>query len=490
MKEKGKKWPPVLALLLSGVAWGGENEVLARHLAYWKEGENLARRCESYDMPEFLGRREKDKVLRMMMGGWQIVGLHLTVSALVEYAKAGERVEAERDRFYRNLTQRYCSPEISWISRKGLLETFRERDRKGTGFLLPGLGMGDWFGDSGQATGESLHRETRQTVALFKSFCGWHGKGDKPGSLSEIFPDTAFSAYVIRAMAGVGIKSWPAFSAVHKKTDGVLIGCRDFICRRLSKEKWARSTAPLLRGGIRKMERIYCHNLRWAAPAGQVPRWDRDYRYGQLGALVTGVPNLLLRGSSEEEMEKIFRTVYRRPWTLWARVQAAALSHHRLLPHEPSLTVSLLPEDEKGIIDFLVAAGPLDSLLSAEAGIRVEAGLRLPRSFLMWLGKRGRELGFETDPKRVFVEGKDLWERVLKQIRPQLRVIGEKMRLLRSVQPGGPGSLEELVARELVERSVNRSWGGLVGEKFVKVPLNFRYTPRALGSLARGKGKR
>ncbi|MCY4643904.1 MAG: hypothetical protein OXB88_04745 [Bacteriovoracales bacterium] len=489
------------------------NEIAKHHLNYWKEGQNLSLRCSLYDMPKAPGKREKEKALRAMMSTWQLTGLDLTVSAIVEYAKALGREESARQRLYENLVGEYCSLDISWISRKGLKHSFQTRDQNGTGFLLPGAFMPDFMPDSFSGSGgprkkEVLRAELKQTIALFRSFCGWGGRVRHPGPLSAVLKDLPFAAHVLRAMGGVALDGKRGRVIPKRPEEKLSLYCEDFICRRLAGEALAKRRFWVGGDtGLRGIERLYCHELRFRPPhlgskspplgpswPGRETPQSLHLMHGQLSALVTGVPEPLLRVKKYGDLVNLMRSLYRIPWDGWAKDRLTHLAKPQNLLYDPHLTLSVLPVPprlpEKTKIDLkvrlLVAAGDFEGLFMEKAALKVLWKLRLPRGLLTLVKRKKREFPFLQDVEKMELAKGDLLELFKKHIEANIKAQEKTLPLPPlPANLGGTKAIGELVALELLKQLFKGSGAEKnSSSKTATVSVEFLYGPLALRAIS------
>ena len=494
--------------LEEGNQW--EREILMKSLAYWQEGENLLNRCQSYTWLEHLGTREREEVLHTMMAAYQALGIDITTRAIVEYVKTLKWPSEKRHNLYQNLVQQYCSPNISLISLRGLREGFARRDREGAGLLLPQFGTLDLLPPP-ENSSLVMARELGQSIALFRSFCSWGEVVKRPRLLSFIFRDPQFSAFVIRKLGGVEI----AYDDVQRASylvpseDQISINCQGPFCRKGTRESFLQFFSRLLGGEglVPEMERVYCHHLRFLRPsidprnqviknwAQQTTEEQRNLMRGQLGALLTGVPELLLRAGNYREFVEELRPLYRRSWDYWAKRASGRLA--RTLSYEESLSIVRISHQGKGQriadfkIEFQVLGGELDRILLANwRELKTHYPLSISSDVLHWVRNQSRSFNPRYPALRERALG--LLQR---QLAGQIASMEQKLAFL----PWKRGELSRSIALELLTQTllykgdsfaVSEGGGGsqesgyLTKERgVVRVPVQFKYGPFALWQM-------
>lgn len=477
-----------------------EREILMKYLGHWQEGENLQNRCQSYSETDSLNRPLRDHILRTMMTAYQFIGIDLTTRAIVEYAKALDWPAEQFLRLSQNLVQQYCSPNISIISRQELARHWANQYQYGSGFLLPRVAIHNSFPPTAieqfGSNQKNLQRELKRTIELFRSFCSWGGNGARPRLLSFMFQDPQFSAFVMRKLAGVEIKYDDSLRSTYlvSSSQGVHVNCQNLICRRTSKEIFLQQFPPIWRGeGLLKgLERTYCQHLRWINPniklqnkmirdwVRQTSQEDHYLMQGQLRALLTGIPEFLLRVDHSRDLVDFLRASYRQSWGHWAQTTSALLAQNLL--YEESLNLVKVDSQfyfYKKKTDFriklLVALGEFDRVLMGRDKIGVSYHLRVSKDVLRWVRAKSRELSsrFEDLERKE----KQIFEVLKRQLAGQVKALEEKF-IIRPWE----GDLSGIIARELIAQ-VTRYKGTFFQQSDqaqVIIPIEFSYGPFAL----------
>ena len=291
-------------------AHSSQRSDLKESMRYWQEGEDLRKRCDTLTWPEYLSPLEIVRSLRTLMTAYQREGLAMSSRAIAGYGQALGWPLSKRKLLGQNLVQQYCSPQMVTFSRGELLQKLTE----------------------GKAyDGKSVERKLEQTIALFRLFCSWGGKVRYPRLLGLLLQDPQWSAFILRKLASVN------------------------------------SSLRLER------ERLYCHYLRRFKPAfdpryqavgtwiAQTSAEDIHLMSGQLAALATGEPSLILEVKNYRDVISLLRPSYRKSWNQWSQHAVPLLAEG--LRYEESLHLEVLPTREFGQVLLGVMAGGVDALL-------------------------------------------------------------------------------------------------------------------------------
>ena len=495
----------------SGPAWpssaslqqGVEGEILMESLTYWQEGEKLKNRCQSHESQEkwpshsILGNR----LLRILMNAYQFIGIDLTTRAMGGYAKALDWPREQFLNFSKNIVGEYCSPNISLFSRRELLRRLRASYREET-FLLPSV-VGHRSFPRSFPSGEfgnprkGLQREFQRTTELFRSFCSWGGSIKRPRLLSFMFRDLSFSAFVMGKLATSEIPDGaiPTPSRlVSSSKEGVPISCRHSICRRTSREDFWKQFPTVWRGKdlLRELEKAYCQRVRWLPPhihpknsilqnwAQQTSREDRYLMHGQLRALITGIPEFLLRVDQYPDLVELLQFPYRKSWGHWVEKALGALSEEGP-SYEESLFFAKINSQfyfhkSKGDfkIKFLVGSGEFDRVLMGHQGTGLEVfyPLHISKHVLRWVRDQLRALDSPTEK-----EIRPVLEVLKRHLVDQLKNL-EKKFIIRPWR----GDLSVLIAWELMAQLIEYEGDFFYGENKpqVTIPIELIYGPFAL----------
>lgn len=375
-----------------------EKEVLSRYLGYWEEGKNLLNRCSS-NLPwsEKLGTFEREKLLLTLMATYQLLGVDLTARAIVEYGRVLALSSGEKQTFWKNLVGQYCSPNMTVISHKKLIANFKNWDLHGSGVLLPNTEAYQSFPRPPMADNfHSAKKELEQTVALFRSFCSWGGDIKYPRLLGFIFQDPQFSAWVIRTLGGKDIHYEPLQekSRLAETRYPFSMNCQNSLCRKTQKDI---SPHP-----IPLMEDLYCRYL-WGAKAKTKPQhkilsqWIAQtspeqihLMHGQLTALITGIPEFMLKIKNPNHYLQFLKSSYRSSWNQQSLAHLNKLA--KSLPYEESLSLTALdhqnyynPKTLDFKVKFQVAVGEFDKMLLEKDKLKASYSIKIPQPVLEWV---------------------------------------------------------------------------------------------------------
>ena len=171
------------------------------------------------------------------------------------------------------------------------------------------------------------------------------------------------------------------------------MNCQNSFCRRTYKDLSTQSL-PL-------MEDLYCRYL-WATKTRVNPRhkilskWVDEtspkqvhLMHGQLTALVTGIPEFMLKIKDSNDYLQFLKSSHRSSWNKWAIASLKRLSQN--LPYEESLSLTALdhqpspnPQKLKLEIKFQVIVGEFDKMLLQKDKLQVSYPIKISGSILKW----------------------------------------------------------------------------------------------------------
>jgi hypothetical protein len=471
-------------------------EYLALYRGFYEEGIGLENRCKDRPTALYGKPYQKDRVTRSVIATLQYVGLDVMSRAIPEYAKYFEFTEEEYSNLVEKMIGNWCSQNITIISLKALKDNFKAQFKSNEPFKLPDIGKNPLFPDKLSKfvpEDKAREREFEQTLDLFKSFCSWGGDIKNTRLLVPLLRNPQVMAFVIRQMAGLKL-IWNKIDQGFTYTNDdstVRVHCKNLICRRLSPSKF-RSEVPRSvgsKGFQDDFQRIYCENLRDIdyVLKDQVPKIkrviknmtfdDQNLLVSQMIALLTGVPDFMVRSEKYSDGQDWLRASVDRIWDQWAEKQSQKFGTDLLF--EESLTIELVDTSlyfnryrkNFGVV-FDVNLGEFDRINQMVGKISTKFDIKVSKGFLNWMRKQ-----LLTDEDN-FIEIKDKAKTRFKKI---VADFVEEARFKYTIPPW-KGDLEELIVRKVSDQLL-RIRGTLyeVDDRgMVNIPVVFNYGPFAL----------
>ncbi|MBP9679915.1 MAG: hypothetical protein KBD76_00805 [Bacteriovorax sp.] len=453
----------------------GSNRELKRELALYRglyeEGRNMGNYCKKNRPITYGTEWQKIQVMRSILSDVQYIGLDLTSRALPAYAKALEFSKVEYEHLVQGLVGNYCSTNLSVISKKELLNNLLIKyDREST-YRLPNVSGNPFFPDHLEtflSPKAALEQEFKYTVKLFQSLCSWGGNPTNAGLMLPLIKHPAIMAFIFRQMNNQAIEWKEADNSLYLKEDKktTQVWCDNLICRKSSPENFYSSIHYSV-GGTNLSEdfkRLYCEDflMQDFKPAENDERLnaimrarsieEENFINSQLIALITGVPDFLMRLEKFSAGEDLLRSSVDYTWNKWAHTQTDQL--HRDLYFEEPLMIELLTRSmyfDPRVLRFKVAfdvnLGEFDRASERVGKVRLSFKLPLHRSFIHYY----REALKNIDP-RDLNEKERLLKRFKIQLTGSLNQAREKL-----IIPPWKGDLEGLIARELSEQIMSFS---------------------------------
>jgi hypothetical protein len=453
---------------------------MALYRGFYEEGKNTLNYCKMNREIRYSTEWEKVQVMRSMLSEIQYIGLDITTRALPQYAKALEFSRDEYSNLVTGLVGNYCSSNLSVISKKELLNNLLVKFDKENNFKLPNITGNPFFPqnmDSYLPPKTAIEQEFKYTVKLFQSICSWGGNPTNPGLLVPILKNPALMSFFTRQMNNQTIDWKELNNSLFLKEDNntVQVWCDNLICRKTFRENFYRKIYYSV-GGTNLSEdlrRLYCEEFRTLdyKPADSDERLSKimnsrtfdeeNFINSQFIALLTGVPDFLLRADKFSRGEDVLRSSVDFAWNKWAKAQTDMLN--RELYFEEPLTLELIdrqlyfkPQKAEIKVAFDINLGEFDRINQRTGKVRVMFNILIQRSFLHYY----RETLKNLDPRNT-AEKDRLLKRFKIQMTKDITLARDKFLI-----PPWKGDLEALIAGELTTQLM------LISDSNFKMPTS------------------
>lgn len=474
---------------------GKKEEAFKRELAlyrgFYEEGKNLNNYCKETRPVRYSTEWEKVQVMRSLLSEIQYIGLDLTARAIPQYAKALEFTREEYSNLVDNLVGNYCSANLSVISKKELKNNLLIKFDKENSFRLPTVKGNPLFPDNLDSylpPKAAIEQEFKYTVKLFQSTCSWGGNPTNPGLLVPILKNPALMSFFFRQMDNRAIEWKELDNSVFTKEDKstVQVWCDNLICRRTIPETFYNKVFYSVGGTnfTEDLRRLYCEDLRLldykpnqnderlAKMMKSITFDEENFINSQFIALITGVPDFLLRGEKFNQGLETLRSSIDFTWNKWAKAQTE-LQGRELYFEEP-LTLELVERNQYFSIfsphfkvAFDVNLGEFDRIAQRLGKVRVVFNVNVQKSFLRYYREALKDLDPSDKAER---------ERLLKRFKAQISSDVQSART-KFLLPPWKGDLEQLIATELTEQmlSVADRNFKMEGSGFQAIPIELNY---------------
>lgn len=471
---------------------------LALYRGFYEEGKNMVNYCKEPRPVRYASEWEKVQVMRSTLSEIQYIGLDIATRAIPQYAKALEFSREEYGNLVDNLVGNYCSANLSVISKKELKNNFMIKFDRENSFKLPSVKGNPLFPDNLDTylpPKMAIEQEFKFTVKLFQSICSWGGNPSNPGLMVPILRNPALMAFFFRQMDNRAIEWKELDNSVFTKEDKntVQVWCDNLICRKTIPETFYNKVYFSV-GGTNLSEdlrRLYCeewrtvdykpnqNDERLSRMMKTITLDDENFIGSQFIALLTGVPDMLLRGEKFSQGADTLRSSVDFAWSKWARAQVE-LQGRELYFEEP-LMLELVDRNQyfdifapKFKVSFDVNLGEFDRIAQRLGKVRVVFNVNIQQSFLKYYRETLRNLdpGESSRTERDF-----LMKRFKAQMTKDIISAREKFLI-----PPWKGDLEGLIAYELTEQMMSIADRNFkVGDHgFLAVPIELNYGVFAL----------
>ena len=468
---------------------------LAVYRGFYEEGKNLTNYCREVRPVRYATEWEKVQVKRSVMSTIQYIGLDLTARAIPQYAKALEYTREEYVNLVEGLVGNYCSTNLSVISKKELMNNLLLKFDKDNNYKLPSVVGNPYFPDNLDTylpPKKAIEQEFLYTVKLFQSLCSWGGNPVNPGLMVPILKNSALMAFFGRQLSSESIGWKESDNTVFLKQDNQTthVWCDNLICRKISKENFNAKFFYSVGGTSIKddIKRLYCEEFRMSdyKPKESDPRIakmmnsmtfdEENFINSQFIALITGVPDFLIRAEKYTDGVDLFRSSMDFVWNKWAKKVSENFTTD-LLFEEP-LTLELIERSQfynyrsgKLQVSFDVNLGEFDRINQRNGKMKVTFNIKVANSFFDYYRKALKELnGMNLAEKNR--EKSRLINRLKIQLTRDVLSAREKFLI-----PPWRGDLEALIANEITSQILDTPDKYLKfnepGERSIEIEINY-----------------
>ncbi len=470
------------------------------YIAHTQEARGLAQSCEFIGKGEYASPSEEERAKRSVVAALQYIGLDATVKAIGAYAKTLQMSEENYGKLVENLMTTSCSPNLSVyglkLIKQNLLASFTRSDLKLPTY--PGQPfVANVLTEKNNAL-VSKEKELNHTLQNFRALCSWGGETQNYRMLPTLLSNPLVMVTVLRHLDNKTL-AWDAEfqqTNLYEGKGAVQVTCQNLICRKVDHAEFLK-TFPRVIGssGVKQdLYRLWCHHFREQEVVEgdrqhpQVREWLKKMEIshhrqmaGQMVALLTGVPDLMVFTDNYPALKKDLRASIDERWDTWAKKSLQGFSKDLL--YEESLEIKVRPRRDVLLIrqnlfavDLSVTMGELDRLLQTGDKLRLDVNLKLSRNWLRWLRVQSNVVNQKADPAAV----EEFMDQVALFLKPQL---AGKAKYFPT--PLFRDGLEHVLAQELVEQ-VLRYEGDFFEtyqDKMLTVPLRFHYGMFALSYM-------
>lgn len=381
---------------------------LASYRGFYEEGKNLTNYCKGRREIRYASEWEKVQTKRSVMSLIQYIGLDLSARALPQYAKALEFTREEYANMVEGLVGNYCSTNLSVISKKELLNNLFLKFDKENNFKLPTIDGNPYFPDNIDSylpSKKALEQEMLYTVKLFQSLCSWNGNPNTPGLLAPILKHSALMSFFGRQLSGQSIGWKEVDNSLFLKEDNqtVKVWCENLVCRKTTHREFDNKFYYSIGGTsiAEDMKRLYCEDFRSSdfRPNDYDPKIakmmnsmtfeEENFINSQFIALITGIPDFLLRAEKFNAGEDLFRSSVDYTWTKWAKNVTENFTDD--LYFEEPLTLELVDRKQyfnfrngKLKVAFDVNLGEFDRITQRAGKVKIKFNIPVPNSLLLY----------------------------------------------------------------------------------------------------------
>jgi hypothetical protein len=476
---------------------------------FYLEGENLEALCKSDLSKQDLQTFNED-VLLSYASTLQYHALLESSKALGRYAYLLGLAESDYGEFVNNLVGGYCSKNLTIISHKKLKEELTEAYHQE--IKIPDVIKNPYFNPIAkkmiyQNTVSS--KEFYYTTEVFKAFCSWGHDPYHLGLISDFLRSPALMAFSAREVSGLKLK-WnlesKKVSLVQDPTRSKRVLCKNMFCRPSSVKDFVDYFSKI-NGSTQVRDaaaRLYCSKLRTedygqafyknfkqdenghkvtnkVIKLGQgLTDLDRRMMVSQLTALITKVPDFVLRLENKENIKQLLSSDLDDRWNNWA-TESLERSSANIFYEEPLVIEKInrkkyfnnLKENFK--VEFDVNLGEIDRSVERIGKISLEFALKVPKNLMRFtrMKKRTYDPNLKTDLS-------SLENLVVAHIKKDLASYNEKF-----TNPLWNERMANLIADEILIQAdaYAGNFFAQLKQEMVEIPIRLNFGPFALKYL-------
>lgn len=241
-------------------------KLLSRYRAFYVEGENLKRYCDSPVKTIYSSRFEADAVTNSIVATLQMIILKNTIEAIDVYSRELELTDIEYESMYDKLIKSSCSQNISVIGHRRIRKMFMDIHNK-SHYQLPSIANNPFYTETvmkKQSIQEKLGREFYYTIGLFKSACSWGQDFQSLRGLRSLIQNPVVAAYIIREMMGLEVAlDENSISKGLTEAQTTKVHCDGIICREKDEKSFFKSFPRALgsQSMMNDLKTMYCENI-------------------------------------------------------------------------------------------------------------------------------------------------------------------------------------------------------------------------------------
>ncbi len=520
-------------LLYAGVVWGAEEREQTSNLflyskkssvnatqyqkflkqmkeyrGFYQEGENLKNYCAQSKIElNYVSKWQEEQNVRSVLATFQFHMLELMENTIVELARKLEFSDTEFANLSENITNNYCSPNITVKSIKLIKKEFKKKYEQKDQVLieLPNNDENPFFVFANRSdVNRQKERENQLMMSLkiFRAACSWDGNTDNMRLLVPFVKSPYLFAYIVRQLANLKIE-WDEQSnemALIKDKFTPRVSCDGYICRKSSREDFNRNFFMAVGSASLEsdLKLLYCKHFKEVdykdikeldAPS-EMKSWiknqtfDEDYlAVNQMIAALTRVNNLFFKYDKFTDLSSDVDSSIDFYMNFWSKTVVTNFSNELFL--EEPLSVVKVPRDyyfkndkAEFKIYFDVNRGEFDENLLSFDKVTVKMDITLRKDILSWIRKEWFAL---ANSQKYQEDEKKLRDTLAHHIKDQVTKIEKKL-----VTKPWQGDISTLIAKELMEQITlykGPFFRNSRENEVVTIPLFFCYGPFALQYL-------
>jgi len=395
----------ILTIFICSALLAQDESKYLSNIAFHHQGEALNFRCETIKTrPKYSTPNEYDMARKSVVATLQLMGLRITSSAILDYAKLFELEESELRNITENLVNNDCSKNITVLSKKGLKSLFKKGLKKNQ---IPNFENNLYFSDSVKDMLQSRQakmNEFKNTIENFRSFCSWNHLEDSYRLIAPFLANQYVMNYVYNSLLEKKTTWNENYKEVvtTKNAGTTRVTCKDLFCRQRDDIDFI-NTFPRMLGSSELSEdlnALYCEEFRnQVLEKTGVVKLDKIIKSKtepqtkaevmNFVSLITKTPDILNGVANSSELLNLFNQNVLTFWDDWSKKELDNSSYSLLF--EEALNIDLIPQlaDNSTLsgnfsLTFRYTLGEYDRMFKAMDKIDAKFSLVFPSKYIAW----------------------------------------------------------------------------------------------------------
>ena len=395
----------ILTIFICSALFAQDEAKYLSNIAFHHQGEALNFRCETIKTgPKYSTPNDYAMAAKSVVATLQLMGLRITSSAILDYAKLFELEDSELSNIVENLVNNDCSKNITVLSKKGIKNLFKKELKENH---IPNFEKNLYFTNGVKDMLQSRQakmNEFKNTIENFRSFRSWNHLEDSYRLMAPFLANQYVMNYVYNSL----LKKKTTWNQNYKEivtskdTNTTRVTCKDLFCRQRNDIDFV-NTFPRMLGSSelnQDLSALYCEEFKnqvlEKTGIAKLDKIIKSKSQAQTKAevmnfvsLITKTPDILNGVSNSSELLNLFNQNVLAFWDDWSKKELDNSSYSLLF--EEALNIDLIPQlaDNSTLsgnfsLTFRYTLGEYDRMFKAMDKIDAKFSLVFPSKYISW----------------------------------------------------------------------------------------------------------